>query len=55
MVAGSGQAIKEMFLTGGDTFTAESSALMAEIPGYSQGLKEHSPGYQSGNLEYADT
>ena len=53
-VAGSGQAIKEMFLTGGDTFTAESSALMAEIPGYSEGLKNMVRGIKNGNLEYAD-
>jgi hypothetical protein len=55
MVAGSGQAIKEMFLNGGEVFTAESSALLNELPGYSQGLKDTIAGIKGGNLEFTNS
>ena len=55
MVAGSGQAIKEMFLNQGEVFTAESSALLNELPGYSQGLKDTIAGIKGGNLEFTNS
>jgi len=52
-VAGSGQMIKEMLLTGG-TFTAQSAGLAGELPGYTAGLKKLVQGIKGGNLDFAD-